>query len=922
MNQFLRLFSNARPSLRATSTPGTDRSPSAQPFGATLRSLSSLTLIVAATALTLGVTGCASTDDGGPRVTSPGSDGEAMAAGESKPMDSMSGDPEGGKTVRQGPASGSTASGEPEGGSDELMRDLKLRGEQRRAASAALTRQAESLMSELNYELAERKLEEAVRLDGENAKARELLDRVLFIVGDLRGQYRDGGRLQIETERVRRQQAILELRQMLVKAERAKQDGNYDEAVQTFDRLLDRVNWFPFNYDITDIRTAAEVGKTDSDRLAQLESQSERRELERTVRDRSEVEQARSLKFVRNRVERLTERMERNYDDRDYEESISLAEKILDLDRTNENAKDYRNRAVELRHLYRKLTLAARQDDEWERTFLSQYESEIPYHAIFNFPDRDTWKEVSRKSLSIARSIRKPESNQEAEIRRRLQLPTDVDFPPEQPFQAAIDFLQEVSQINFVLTKSALEALEESQSPVRLAPVKGLSVKNVLELILSGRDPKFSYVIRNGAIVIGPAEGIRADIHRQLYEVQDLISSPPDFKAPKLALDESEGDAGGGGGGSVIDLGGDDDEDTSSTAIGTDLLKELVEKALYPAGEESDEAGEVPEGESVEIQNKKLVVRTTYENHDKVDLLLASLRKSTGVMVTVESRFLDLQDNFLQSIGIDFGNPFASNLPNPISDIDGNGTQISPGYEFVDAQGQTNLRGAVYNEFSQPLGSQVAPFQLQDTGGFALQYNVLDNYILEAVLEANAKTQEFSKLDAPRVTAFNGQISHSLVIDQAAYIKDAEVNQTGVVPVINPVIGILNSGSILQVRPTVSFDRKYVILEIEPTLAVQLPSRFKRLTLNLTNLDVEFPVLSVTKIKTTITVPDGGTVLVGGLKRTITQKQQVGAPWVTHIPVVNLLFGRKGESRLQSNLFVLINAQITVVRDEEAAIAN
>ena len=286
-------------------------------------------------------------------------------------------------------------------------------------------------------------------------------------------------------------------------------------------------------------------------------------------------------------------------------------------------------------------------------------------------------------------------------------------------------------------------------------------------------------------------------------------------------------------------------------------------------------------------------------------------------MVTVESRFIDLQDNFLESIGVDYGNPFNSNLPNPINDIDGAGTQIASGFEIVDAQGEIDVRAAVYNAFSLPLGSSVSPFNLSDTGGFALQYNVLDSYALEAILEANQKIQRTKKLDAPRVTAFNTQISHSLVVDQSAYIEDAEVNQTGVVPVINPVIGILNSGSILQVRPTVSHDRKYVILEIEPTLAVQLPSRFKTLTLGLTNLNVEFPVLSVTNIKTTVTIPDGGTVLVGGLKRTITQESRSGIPVFSRLPILDLLAGRKGNARMQSNLFVLISAKITVIRDEE-----
>jgi len=409
-------------------------------------------------------------------------------------------------------------------------------------------------------------------------------------------------------------------------------------------------------------------------------------------------------------------------------------------------------------------------------------------------------------------------------------------------------------------------------------------------------------------VIVGPSESISADIYLDFYEVTDLTKAHPDFPAPKLAL-ESSGEGGDGGGTSLLELGGDEDE--TKLEYDADVLQDLIEASVY--GDDGP-----PDGETIEIQGGKLVVRSTLENHQKVQRLLEALRKSTGVMVTVESRFIDLQDNFLTSIGVDFGNPFNSNLPNPISDIDGSGTAISAGYEFVDAQQQTNVRAAVYNAYSLPLGSSVAPFELSDRGGFALQYNVLDTFIMEAILEAQDKSQEFKSVSAPRVTAFNTQTSHSLVIDQSAYIRDAEVNQTGVVPVINPVIGILNSGSILQVRPTVSHDRRYVILEIEPTLAVQLPSRFKTLTLGLTTLNVEFPVLSVTNIKTTVTIPDGGTVLVGGLKRTISQDSRIGVPGLSRLPMMDFLLGRKGQAQMQSNLFVLISAKITVIRDEEA----
>ena len=125
-------------------------------------------------------------------------------------------------------------------------------------------------------------------------------------------------------------------------------------------------------------------------------------------------------------------------------------------------------------------------------------------------------------------------------------------------------------------------------------------------------------------------------------------------------------------------------------------------------------------------------------------------------------------------------------------------------------------------------------------------------------------------------------------------------------------------------RPNVSWDRKYIVLEIQPTLAQRLDSEFAILNLsgNFTVVPVELPVTSVTKIKTTVTIPDGGTVLVGGLKKEIENKASLGIPGLRHIPVLNLLFGRKGDALLRSSLFVLINAKVTIVKEEEGRLFN
>jgi tetratricopeptide (TPR) repeat protein len=794
-----------------------------------------------------------------------------------------------------------------DGGVDGLIRDVNLENQARTGAAIQAVNAAEKLINELRYIEAEEKLQEAVRLDPGNQGARELLDTVLMLLSDRSGDIRDLQRRMVDEKKVRLQQDVFELERLYLDGRRAMDEGSYDKAIAVFDQILERIRWFPFDYDLSDQQNRARQSKEESIRLQNEYAATEKREREMRILAEAESEMARSVSFIQNRIDEILRQARRLFAERDYERVITLCDEVLLLDPSRKDVRALRREAAELRHLYEVLDTGLQTQLEWDRTFLSQLESEIPYTDIFNFPTREEWLRISRQEQSLEERLQSVESQQAKTIRSRLKVRVaSVEFEDE-PFEQVIQFLRELSGINFVLTKEASEALEGGDGTVRLAEVTDLPLENVLNLVLQGNDPPFTYVIRSGAVLIGPSDSVRNDVFLEFYEVSDITKDKPDFRAPRLALESSQdGDDGGAGG--LFDIGGE--EDSQETTLDSDILVELVVNALF--GDEGE-----PDGESVKVQSGRLVANTTLANHRKLVQLLKALRKSTGVMVTVESRFIDLQDNFLESIGVDYGNPFNSNLPNPINDIDGAGTQIASGFEIVDAQGEIDVRAAVYNAFSLPLGSSVSPFNLSDTGGFALQYNVLDSYALEAILEANQKMQRTKKLDAPRVTAFNTQISHSLVVDQSAYIEDAEVNQTGVVPVINPVIGILNSGSILQVRPTVSHDRKYVILEIEPTLAVQLPSRFKTLTLGLTNLNVEFPVLSVTNIKTTVTIPDGGTVLVGGLKRTITQESRSGIPVLSRLPILDLLAGRKGNARMQSNLFVLISAKITVIRDEE-----
>jgi type II secretory pathway component GspD/PulD (secretin) len=50
----------------------------------------------------------------------------------------------------------------------------------------------------------------------------------------------------------------------------------------------------------------------------------------------------------------------------------------------------------------------------------------------------------------------------------------------------------------------------------------------------------------------------------------------------------------------------------------------------------------------------QMVVNQTPEVHEQIVKLLSDLREATGIMVDIQARFLKVEDNFLEDIGVDF----------------------------------------------------------------------------------------------------------------------------------------------------------------------------------------------------------------------------------------------------------------------------
>ena len=67
----------------------------------------------------------------------------------------------------------------------------------------------------------------------------------------------------------------------------------------------------------------------------------------------------------------------------------------------------------------------------------------------------------------------------------------------------------------------------------------------------------------------------------------------------------------------------------------------------------------------------------------------------------------------------------------------------------------------------------------------------------------------------------------------------------------------------------------------------------------------------------TVVVPDGGMVLMGGLKQLSEERSEYGPPILSKIPYVNRLFKNVGYGRSTDSLLIMVTPRIIIQEEEE-----
>ena len=143
-----------------------------------------------------------------------------------------------------------------------------------------------------------------------------------------------------------------------------------------------------------------------------------------------------------------------------------------------------------------------------------------------------------------------------------------------------------------------------------------------------------------------------------------------------------------------------------------------------------------------------------------------------------------------------------------------------------------------------------------------------------------------------------------------------------------PQVSTIIDGVTLSVTPVVSADRRYVRLSLAPFF--QTFNGFDQITVPIVagggglggggavaNATIQLPRTTVNTVNTTVTVPDGGTVLLGGVKRLREERTEFGTPILSKTPFINRLFRNIGIGRTTDSLMLMVTPRIIILEEEE-----
>lgn len=714
--------------------------------------------------------------------------------------------------------------------------------------------------------------------------------------------------------------------------------------------------------------------------LAQKEEQVNRSQDAYTAaQQQQQEEQARRLaeqnreEMEQRRTKAIADFMHRAYaflDEQRYEEALGQLEQLLAVDPLNQNALILKKTLEDTVRWREQRAIQEESQKEEIRLLLETDRRSIPYFEEITFPKN--WKEIAARREAAEKEDLDPKTTA---VEKQLETTVDLSssFSEETTFEEAIEILRAAVDPPLRITpiwNNLIDTAFIQRDTVLNIPgtsMQNISLKMALELVINAVNAsaitEVGYLIREGVIIIATLEYLDANVtnryYTKIYDISELVAPPATFDEYNSGGWGEAGEEGGGGGGGGGRGGGREGgggrggggRGGGASMGGMGGMMGGMGGMTMGGGEDVEETGnwraqyrafelialliqtvrplswyiEGGEGRVWQYDSHKLIVYQTDEVHKEVDKFLKGLKEGLGDQVAIEARFLLVDENFLEEIGFDMditkwriGGDF------------GAGTGV---VENIN-QDSINLARPFPTRVPSSLGgitTSTIPTSALDLG-FSWG-SPLDDFQVDFLIRATQMHRNTKSLSAPKVMVMNREAANIEVITERRVKTDAAFTTETLTTLagtdrtyayFDHTIEDIDTGVMLNIMPTITEDKKYVLLRIitymdmlnnlETDVAVGMMPTAGGGVEEITE-EYNLPSVQTSSVETRVSVPDRGTVLLGGLTMSAEYEVEAGVPGLSKLPILGRLFSNRSTVKDKSILLILVKPTI-VLRDE------
>ncbi|MCA9214181.1 MAG: hypothetical protein KDB27_14015 [Planctomycetales bacterium] len=224
---------------------------------------------------------------------------------------------------------------------------------------------------------------------------------------------------------------------------------------------------------------------------------------------------------------------------------------------------------------------------------------------------------------------------------------------------------------------------------------------------------------------------------------------------------------------------------------------------------------------------------------------------------------------------------------------------FSLGVELSGGDGEGSRRNLAFSSFGL---SQVNPVTgaLSLLPGLGFNGTIVDADIADVVLRAVTSHRRSRVLAAPRLVVNDNATGQLSSVSEVPFTS---VNASQTVATTS-FAGFAEAGTTITVTPRISEDNY-----------LQLDFTITQNTFTGSGAEGVPPPRQTDEVTSQVTIPDGNTVIVGGLRRRNAAESETGIPLIERIPVIRHLGGRESSSDSQSSLFVFLKP--IILRDDK-----